>query len=60
MFCCLMFLLLQRRSLAPSQVAKRKQDPDSEDEDWEPDIVRFITMLMSHLKHVIDCHDHMM
>uniref|UniRef100_A0A672PLF8 RAD54 like n=1 Tax=Sinocyclocheilus grahami TaxID=75366 RepID=A0A672PLF8_SINGR len=28
----------QRRSLAPSQVAKRKQGPDSDDEDWEPDI----------------------
>ncbi|KAI2663215.1 DNA repair and recombination protein RAD54-like [Labeo rohita] len=27
-----------RRSLAPSQVAKRKQGPDSDDEDWEPDI----------------------
>ncbi|TRZ02633.1 hypothetical protein DNTS_000620 [Danionella cerebrum] len=28
-----------RKSLAPSQVAKRKQlGPDSDDEDWEPDI----------------------
>ncbi|XP_030061736.1 DNA repair and recombination protein RAD54-like isoform X3 [Microcaecilia unicolor] len=36
-----------RRSLAPSQLAKRKQGSLSDDEDWQPDTEAFIRSILS-------------
>ncbi|XP_051567327.1 DNA repair and recombination protein RAD54-like isoform X2 [Myxocyprinus asiaticus] len=39
-----------RRSLAPSQVAKRKQGADSDDEDWDPDIQKKVIHILDGMR----------